>query len=349
MNAPATDPLVPTLVRFATSWPLNDEGDELSYMPLSEALASRWADDAHFAAYSVPERPVRLSKEAVQHPQLPAGVTMVLVIFDVDGPGHADGEPATDAWWSDFKARAQALLEVHTGGFIYRTRGGARIVYLLPSPTALRSFEDANTWRLYYLASLAYLEHRFGIAGDPRCSSWTGLQRLPHATRKAGSEPEDLEVIGEASAIGPWAPEVTAADMLKARVQLAKRLPESEVAPPSPEPPHWPPMEERARRGVAYLTGRDPARETRYRKPGDDRYGDRETYIVCRHLVRELVITDEELVFRLLWELWNPRCQPPWDEAGLRRKIREARGGQVRWGAGYEFDRLRLVMQGGAR
>lgn len=48
-----------------------------------------------------------------------------------------------------------------------------------------------------------------------------------------------------------------------------------------------------------------------------------------------------EVAFRLLWDQWNPRCQPPWSEKELRHKVSDAYAKESRRGWKLEEDRHR--------
>src|SRR5215813_10695185 len=71
------------------SWPRYADAKRVTYVPLAMALSERYPYDAHTVAYSVPILPYRLSSAALlpEHTShLPAGVAMVLALFDVDCP-----------------------------------------------------------------------------------------------------------------------------------------------------------------------------------------------------------------------------------------------------------------------
>ncbi len=187
------------------------------YVPLHTILTSAWTTDAHTTAYSVDTRPYRLSGEAVL---IDGGVTMVLAIFDVDGAGHL----GSDAWWISELPKLDALRLASPGPFIYRTRGGYRIVYVLGNPVVLRSREDAQAWKTQYLAWVAALTQRFAIEADPACQDWTRLYRVPHATRTPGGRPEARETLGHPYQIGAWTCEPTDHERVLAQT-LAKKAP----------------------------------------------------------------------------------------------------------------------------
>ncbi len=59
--------------------------------------------------------------------------------------------------------------------------------------------------------------------------------------------------------------------------------------------------------------------------------GHKTTFLTCQRIVRGFGL-DEETAYRLLCA-WNARCDPPWSERELRRKIREAaERGTMTWG-----------------
>jgi hypothetical protein len=60
--------------------------------------------------------------------------------------------------------------------------------------------------------------------------------------------------------------------------------------------------------------------------------GHNDTFLVAQRLVRGFCL-DEEAAYRLMLE-WNRRCDPPWSERELRRKIRQAaQRGTMAYGA----------------
>jgi len=198
-------PLVPVLAdKRARAWPRHAEGGTARYVSLAEALTKPYTTDAHFAAYSAPDLARRLDKGALA--QRPEGVVMTLAIFDVDdAEAHAEARPSAPEWWTALQAQRAVLEARHPGSFVYRTRGGARIAYRLPSSIVLRAEVDAEAWKRLYSSWAGYLIETFGIAADLKCSDWTRLYRLPHATRDEGGQPEALPTLGNAHAIGAWA------------------------------------------------------------------------------------------------------------------------------------------------
>lgn len=89
------------------------------------------------------------------------------------------------------------------------------------------------------------------------------------------------------------------------------------VPPPAPpSPPSLPsgPVGDVEARAVAYLERCEPAIE--------GQGGGTATFLIAQRMVRGFGL-DEDTAYRLMLA-WNRRCEPPWDERGLRRKIRQA-------------------------
>jgi putative DNA primase/helicase len=183
--------------KYAKGWPENEIGDPAKYTPLAVALTARYRTDAHFAVYSVPNIRRRLATPEV-FARLADGLVMCLFAVDVDAPE----KKCTDAWWDEQKLKIDQLLADHPGAFVYRTKGGYRMIYVLIKPEVLRSEGDAARWKRRYLAWLGYLKSTYDIDGDPACQDWTRLYRLPHTVRDG--KPQELDTIGRADAIGGW-------------------------------------------------------------------------------------------------------------------------------------------------
>lgn len=202
-TTPRQPPPIPVLGdKSSRGWPGHPSGRPAIYTPLSTALTTRYRTDAHFACYSVPHIERRLATPEV-FAQLPDGVTMCLFVVDVDGAEHK----GTDAWWAGERAKIDRLLVDHPGAFVYRTRGGYRLIYVLATPEVLRSVADADLWALRYQAWIDYLADRYAIVGDPACDDWTRLFRLPHTTRDGVMQ--ELATIGSPGAVGSWDVAVT--------------------------------------------------------------------------------------------------------------------------------------------
>lgn len=166
--------------------------DRGELVALPEALTRPWSSDAHLTAYSAsragkPSR-WRLNAEAPGEFE----IVMNFLILDCDGPEHE----STPEWRASFKEKASRLPGQP---FVYFTRGGARVLWKLKEPFPITSPADALEWRSRYLGACEWLQG-FGITADRACSDWGRLFRLPHVVRDG--EPQCLEVIGDATAIG---------------------------------------------------------------------------------------------------------------------------------------------------
>jgi hypothetical protein len=186
--------------------------EPIRYFPLPDILSRAWTTDAHTTAYSVEGLPFRLSKAAIT---LDNGVVMVVFFTDIDcaqahaaSGGHGD-IPAPDDWWLVELEKLERLRAAFPGAFIYRTRGGYRLIYRLAAPHTLRAPSDADAWKRDYLAWIAALRVRFSIDADPSCHDWQRLYRVPHATRRRGGRPEFRETLGNPFQIGVWTCEPT--------------------------------------------------------------------------------------------------------------------------------------------
>jgi hypothetical protein len=182
-------------------WPEHDEGMRAKYMSLEDAMTVSHKTDAHFTAYSVPLIERRLAGPNV-FDKIPEGVPMVLLVVDVDDTeAKKQKVPAREAWWHDELRNLEPMRDCH-GGFVYRTRGGYRIVHVVAEPFVLKSTEDAATWKRIYLAWLDHLGATYGIEGDRSCQDWTRLYRLPHVVRSGErqkpttiGDPENIEAV----------------------------------------------------------------------------------------------------------------------------------------------------------
>lgn len=214
------DPLVPiTPDRQKTaSWPKYQWPRRIEYMPLSRALTIEHPTDAHAGAYSVPGIPHRLCTDPPAYERIAGGVPMVLFHWDIDcDASHkaAGGDArvaAGDAWWEATRPRIEEMLGAHPGGFVFRTRGGAHIIYRLPVPLVITDGASEIDWKRRYLASLASLARRFKLVCDPSVSDWPRLMRLPHVMRDGVMQ--RLETMGDPFDVAPFVYEPTHADEL---------------------------------------------------------------------------------------------------------------------------------------
>lgn len=203
------DPLLPCFTKGPKNycaWPKRLRPARIEYAPLSDLLTRSHEGDAHIAAYSVPSVPHRLGTDPPAYAQHP--VPMCVFLWDIDcaaahrATGGSGAVSADDAWWSATRARIERLFERHPGGFAYRTRGGARVIYRLPVPHIIEDALGEIAWKRLYLSRLAYLARAFGIIADPSISDWPRVIRLPHVTRDGRFS--RVETLGSAWAVGAF-------------------------------------------------------------------------------------------------------------------------------------------------
>jgi hypothetical protein len=335
MTAPL---LLPVLASKKTpGWPRHSDAPKVDLIEAAEAFTRPWPTDAHFAAYSVPGIEHRLTLDAIG--RLPEGWPMVLLVVDVDGPGHRR-EPA---WWAEERLKLEALAAAHPGGFFYATRGGYRVVYRLAFPVVIRTVDDKEAWRERYRRELLYLARRFGIVGDPACSDLTRLFRLPKATRTPGGAPEDHPALGDPTQLGVWTHEPSAAE-LEEDASLARTL-------ASMSPKAWGPVLRALEGGRGRQEGEAPAPELRPEDQDEERLHKRAAAYLARMspsiegaggnaalweaalaMVRGFSLGPSTASALLLRD-FNPRCVPPWPRAEVERACRNAaERGEKPWG-----------------
>ncbi|HEY6723812.1 MAG TPA: hypothetical protein VI197_07260 [Polyangiaceae bacterium] len=111
--------------KFVRSWPQLDADkplradDRAVVVPLETMLERDYSTDAHFTAYRSPER-ARLNSEA---PSDDAPVELTCVVFDVDGPGHAE-MLILDPWRRQLRERVVELAKVHPPRTTTKPRAG---------------------------------------------------------------------------------------------------------------------------------------------------------------------------------------------------------------------------------
>lgn len=183
----------------ACGWPRWPHGTWADVVTIGVALSRAYTTDAHFCAYETPNGR-RLTTKAIDCGKR---VAMNVAVFDVDCPEvHGTSTPAPDAWRAQFLEQVAELERVHPEPFVYATRGGARIVYMLAEPFVVSTQATARRWSQDYATAAAYLERRFGIDADRACKDWQRFYRLPRATRVVGGKPEHWPTHGDTSRIG---------------------------------------------------------------------------------------------------------------------------------------------------
>lgn len=227
------------------AWPKNKNSNKLREAikcSLSVSLNCEWKTDAHFPAYWSGV-PYRLDYGAIRDQQaldqLGGAVLMQLAVFDVDAAsshraqGGDPSKPAGDDWWLKECEKISTLIrfiDVYKDLFIYRTRGGYRIIGLLPERYELRNEGNCKSWSYQYVLWCAYLKLNYGIICDLGMKDWTRLYRLPRATRDKTRGPERRETIGDCREIGVWNPTLTSSVMQEAD-KLWKKPNEKKIIP----------------------------------------------------------------------------------------------------------------------
>lgn len=191
---------MPVLARKTIGYPSDSPG-EIEYYTVEDALTLEFrVDDAHFTSYSSEDFPsYRLNQEIFRSPgEMPNGIRMVLVVFDVDGV-KTEGA----AWREEFEPKIQPLLDKHPGAFVYSTKNGYRIVYLAPDGLVLHTVADTVLWKSFYLGWCNYLRSEFGIVADKACQEWNRIFRAPHVCRD-GQFSRAEKVWGSPHSLGLW-------------------------------------------------------------------------------------------------------------------------------------------------
>ncbi len=348
----AEDPLVSCMVHARVrGWPPHTtEEEEATHLRLSEALQNDFDGDVHYSAYSRPDYPARLTNAALPLLAPVGGIPMVAMVFDVDCPqAHratgGNGKEAPDEWFAAEALKVESLLMWHAGGFVYRTRGGYRIVYLLPPGHVMIDDSSRAAWSVFYIRNCVYLHRTFGIVADPACSDWTRLYRAPHATRDEALGPERREVLGDPLKIGIW-DEVPAEHRVDGDIAIASEL--AEVHPswksrgltvlrrlrpkavrqrppgsraaavlrvPDEDDPTLPDLGTRVDGAMAYIDAMPAA--------VSGEAGHAATFAVAIAAVRGFALP-ADVAFVVIAETYNPRCDPPWSDAELQHKVDDA-------------------------
>ncbi|MEO6600787.1 MAG: phage/plasmid primase, P4 family [Polyangiaceae bacterium] len=186
-------------------------GADVAYLPLADALLCEHPSDLHLTGYSVPDMPHRLQKGAPE--TLPGGVSMVLLILEVDCPKplRVAGR-ASELWWAHEEPKLAALRADHPEVLGTRSRGGYRVLGWLPEPHIVRDAQSAQEWSELYVAAAAWLHAGYGMRADPKCRDWQHLQRTPRALRGEAPEPGEPDTrerepgifIGDPHQVGEW-------------------------------------------------------------------------------------------------------------------------------------------------
>lgn len=347
------DLLIPVVAHArVTAWPPNLQQDEGGYVTLTQVLVDAYRCDAHFAAYSRPDKPPRLKNDALPLLGDNSGVTMVLMVFDVDcEKAHSTKQPASDSWFAAECKKLDRLDTTWPGIFVARSKGGYRIVYRLAKLFPICDDDAKSAWTLYYRGCCAYLAREFGIVADPACADWTRLYRVPHATRDPEIGPEERDVRGDPHNVGVWG-YFPMGDSLDADIAAASTVAKDSKAwrervlnpllrrkrELEGMPPHTPKRAAAAPTtrtsgampstgaGVAE-TANDPTTQaawawlSKYPPAVEGCGGDAVTYKAALRLVKGFRLP-LPVALDLLERAYNPRCTPPWSKHALEHKVK---------------------------
>lgn len=292
--------------RYVTGWPKAD--DARSWLENTTTLfTKRYDTDVHYTAYTCPLAR-RLNAEALTHPDF-TGAQMVAAIFDVDGPKHE----RTAAWVESEAGKLHKLEDAHPGGFVYLTRGGYRIVFLLPAPVPIESEADAKRWFQTYTAWRGYLKERFDIDADAKVSHWNSLFRVPHGARDG--EVQEHDTIGDPGRIGVWSVEVNLA------------TPPEQVAKPSPVTAHAAAPDISDPDELIYRQGLFVKACQTMPPSVQGEGGDLALFKVVQRGAYDLQLPTDD-VLEIVRQHFDPRCIPPWGgelESRVRHKAESAK------------------------
>ena len=175
-------------------------------------------------------------------------------------------------------------------GLLHTTRkhtpSSPRFRVILPLTRPVSAFEYGEIWRR--------VSHRAGGKTDQATKDasrfWftPGTNGVEYVTRRLTGVPMDPDEVLRSWPTAPVAP----------------------VVPIRREP-----VDDRLERASRYIAKMDPAIA--------GQGGHAATWAVARKLAQDFGLSESD-VFRLLWNEYNPRCQPQWSEKELRHKAREA-------------------------
>jgi hypothetical protein len=263
---------------------------------LVEALERHWHTDAHFAAYAPfmagdgdDAFALRLSYGVIG--QDGCAAEMVALIGDCDDPvTHGTNSPARKEWRAQIRPRLDASGLAH-----YETRGGFRVLATLAKPVVITNRSDTEAWKARYLAWCDSVQSEHDVILDRRCCDWTRLYRLPNVQRDG--RPARAPVVGEIPVVD---------------------LPEAVSPPvrddtPSAAMPSWS-VDDMAE-AVRLATTAEVAMS------GQDGQG---RCFAAACAIANALDGDEDATRAVLTQHYNPRCVPPWTDAELRHKARDA-------------------------
>ena len=145
-------------------------GSTLIQIPIVEALETEWATDVHLQAFTLPDRPVRLTKKEGHDKANP---TTQALFFDLDGPDHQ----ADDDWkWYQIETLGENDRDLYFKSAWYHTAHGVRFVWTLDRPVSIS--EHKILMRVIEARLI-----KIGLKPDDKCYGWTHIFRAPFVVR----------------------------------------------------------------------------------------------------------------------------------------------------------------------
>lgn len=154
-------------------------------VPFREAFETQWSFDAHFVCYDIPGWEGSLPRLKKRSPFVQAvraaGLDVVVwgLTFDYDNPEHAPWtHDLLDQHYAAIERACQRCPKLADFSVYYRTKGGARFVYVLDEPVSAGPESEA----LHRAVRRQWAQQ--GVFFDPACGDWTRLFRLPRVMRE---------------------------------------------------------------------------------------------------------------------------------------------------------------------
>ena len=150
--------------------------DSMDVMTLKDVMDRPFPDDRHFTAYTLEGLDTwpRLTKQALPSFEALVPVTMSILTFDWDCPGHSKWTPEL---YEEFFLKLYTLTgALADWRYVYTTRHGARVIYTLSTPLPVLEGEQ-------YITTLFKMFKEAGIEVDPACRDWARLFRCPKVIR----------------------------------------------------------------------------------------------------------------------------------------------------------------------
>lgn len=183
-------------------------------VPLGEALRASYPGKGSLLQYApgdADEYPRLRKSDIIYHLGEENPVKLRQLFFDID---HPTSSPE-DGWHLSVLGRLPDELRSRLGW--YRTRGGMRLVGVLPAPLALQYADD-------YIARWHAQMASYGIDVDPATTDWTRLSKAPRAQRL--DLPMDLTAIDAGRFLPDIGGELRIAEPQTLGEAVARRMPD---------------------------------------------------------------------------------------------------------------------------